>query len=116
MCPASMRIASRSGRVESIAGSSATARIQIARFGNVTGLNYARRVLGIDIGTGGTRALIVGEDGRILASATEEHEAFASPKIGWAEQGPEDWWRGDRHRRPKSPSTRAICAAIKFPA
>src|SRR5882724_2869287 len=51
------------------------------------------RVLGIDIGTGGTRALIVGEDGRILASATEEHEAFASPKIGWAEQRPEDWWR-----------------------
>jgi xylulokinase len=51
------------------------------------------RVLGIDVGTGGTRALIVGDDGRILASATEEHEAFASPKIGWAEQRPEDWWR-----------------------
>jgi xylulokinase len=51
------------------------------------------RVLGIDVGTGGTRALIVGDDGRIIASATEEHEAFASPKIGWAEQRPEDWWR-----------------------
>jgi xylulokinase len=50
-------------------------------------------VLGIDIGTGGTRALIMDEKGRILASATEEHEPFASPKIGWAEQGPEDWWR-----------------------
>src|SRR6266478_5778002 len=50
-------------------------------------------VLGIDIGTGGTRALIMGEKGKILASATEEHEPFASPKIGWAEQRPEDWWR-----------------------
>jgi xylulokinase len=29
----------------------------------------------------------------VLASATEEHQPFASPKIGWAEQHPEDWWR-----------------------
>jgi xylulokinase len=29
----------------------------------------------------------------VVASATEEHEAFASPRIGWAEQRPEDWWR-----------------------
>src|ERR1700675_208833 len=50
-------------------------------------------VLGIDVGTGGTRALILCDSGRIVASATEEHEPFASPKIGWAEQRPEDWWR-----------------------
>src|SRR5260370_36280554 len=50
-------------------------------------------VLGIDIGTGGTRALIMDEKGKIVAAATEEHEPFASPKIGWAEQRPEDWWR-----------------------
>jgi len=50
-------------------------------------------VLGIDVGTGGTRALIIDERGRVIASATEEHEAFASPHIGWAEQHPEDWWR-----------------------
>jgi xylulokinase len=50
-------------------------------------------VLGIDVGTGGTRALIVDEQGRIVAAATEEHQPFASPKIGWAEQHPEDWWR-----------------------
>jgi xylulokinase len=35
----------------------------------------------------------MGADGRVFASATEEHEAFASPQIGWAEQRPEDWWR-----------------------
>jgi xylulokinase len=50
-------------------------------------------VLGIDVGTSGTRALIVGGDGRVLASATAEHEPFASPRTGWAEQRPEDWWR-----------------------
>jgi xylulokinase len=49
--------------------------------------------LGIDAGTGGTRALILDENGRIAGSATEEHELFASPEIGWAEQRPEDWWR-----------------------
>ncbi len=50
-------------------------------------------VLGIDVGTGGTRALLIDETGRVVASATEEHEPFASPRIGWAEQRPEDWWR-----------------------
>ena len=51
------------------------------------------QVLGVDVGTGGTRAVVVGENGCILSSATEEHEPFASPQIGWAEQNPEDWWR-----------------------
>ncbi|MGA9474739.1 MAG: xylulokinase, partial [Terriglobales bacterium] len=50
-------------------------------------------LLGIDVGTGGTRALVIDAEGRVVASATEEHEAFASPQIGWAEQDPGDWWR-----------------------
>ncbi len=50
-------------------------------------------VLGIDVGTSGTRAVMVDGEGRIVASATEEHAPFASPQIGWAEQDPEDWWR-----------------------
>ena len=28
-----------------------------------------------------------------MSSATEEHQPFTSPQIGWAEQHPEDWWR-----------------------
>jgi xylulokinase len=50
-------------------------------------------LLGIDVGTGGTRALIIDEKGHVIASATEGHEHFASPRIGWAEQDPRDWWR-----------------------
>jgi xylulokinase len=49
--------------------------------------------MGIDVGTGGTRALILDSQGRVVSSATEEHQPFASPQIGWAEQHPEDWWR-----------------------
>jgi xylulokinase len=52
-----------------------------------------KHVLGIDVGTGGTRAVIMDENGRIVASATDDHEPFASSRIGWAEQRPEDWWR-----------------------
>jgi xylulokinase len=50
-------------------------------------------VLGIDVGTGGTRALVMDSKGHIAASATADHEPFVSPQIGWAEQRPEDWWR-----------------------
>ena len=45
------------------------------------------------MGTGGTRALLIDQSGRLVSSATEEHQPFASPKIGWAEQHPDDWWR-----------------------
>jgi xylulokinase len=58
--------------------------------------------LGIDVGTGGTRALVIDEGGRVIASATEEHWAFASPQIGWAEQDPSDWWRACGVAVPKA--------------
>ncbi len=48
--------------------------------------------LGIDVGTSGTRALIIDRTGKVVASGSEEHEPFASPRPGWAEQDPRDWW------------------------
>lgn len=51
------------------------------------------KLLGIDVGTGGTRALLIDDTGRVLASRTAEHKPFASPQTGWAEQDPVDWWR-----------------------
>ena len=49
--------------------------------------------LGIDVGTGGSRVVLINSPGEILATATVEHLPFASPDIGWAEQDARDWWR-----------------------
>lgn len=50
-------------------------------------------VLGVDVGTGGTRAVLTNQNGEVVSSATCEHVPFASPKIGWAEQDPRDWYQ-----------------------
>ncbi|MFV0441952.1 MAG: xylulokinase [Planctomycetaceae bacterium] len=47
--------------------------------------------LGIDIGTSGTKTLAMQEDGKILAQTTVTYPLH-SPKPGWSEQNPEDWW------------------------
>jgi len=48
-------------------------------------------LLGIDIGTSATKTLICDHRGRVVASATAAHP-IASPKPGWSEQNPRDWW------------------------
>src|SRR5579864_5812952 len=48
-------------------------------------------LLGIDVGTSGTKTLICDEKGVVLATAMAEHP-IASPRPGWSEQDPEDWW------------------------
>jgi xylulokinase len=52
--------------------------------------------LGIDVGTGGTRAVLIDRVGELVASFAVEHAPIRSERIGWAEQDPEDWWRAAR--------------------
>ena len=47
--------------------------------------------LGIDVGTSGTKALLIDGRGRVRATATAEHPSLF-PKPGWSEQRPDDWW------------------------
>ncbi len=49
-------------------------------------------LLGIDIGTSGTKTVLFNEQGQALASYTGEYPLY-QPRNGWAEQDPEDWWQ-----------------------
>ena len=49
-------------------------------------------LIGIDIGTTGTKTILVDERGNQLASALEEYPLY-TPHPKWAEQEPEDWWK-----------------------
>jgi xylulokinase len=49
-------------------------------------------LLGIDIGTTGTRALLIDEAGRVVGSAVAEYPLY-TPHPQWAEQDPIDWWK-----------------------
>jgi len=48
-------------------------------------------LLGIDIGTSGTKTILIDEEGNVRARATQEYPLY-SPKPQWSEQDPEDWW------------------------
>lgn len=48
-------------------------------------------LLGIDIGTSGTKTLICDHRGRVKATAMAKHD-IASPKPGWSQQDPLQWW------------------------
>ena len=48
-------------------------------------------VLGIDLGTSGTKTVLFDQRGTVMASATVEYP-MDQPKNGWAEQNPADWW------------------------
>jgi xylulokinase len=52
-------------------------------------------LLGLDIGTGGARAVAVDEDGVVVSQASASYD-LARPRPGWTEQRPEDWWDAAR--------------------
>jgi xylulokinase len=48
-------------------------------------------LIGIDVGTSGTKSVLFDTQGKEIASCTEEYPLY-QPQNGWAEQKPEDWW------------------------
>jgi xylulokinase len=48
-------------------------------------------LLGIDIGTSGTKVIAIDESGKLVASAGAEYP-LSTPKPLWAEQNANDWW------------------------
>lgn len=49
-------------------------------------------LIGIDIGTSGTKTVLFDIEGNTVTSSTREYPMY-QPQNGWAEQDPEDWWR-----------------------
>jgi xylulokinase len=62
-------------------------------------------LMGIDVGTTGTRVVIVRPDGHVMGAATGDHQPMRMPKPGWAEQDPEDWWKA---------TVRAVRSVLQF--
>ncbi|WP_028924637.1 FGGY-family carbohydrate kinase [Pseudonocardia acaciae] len=72
-------------------------------------------VCGLDIGTSSSKAVLVSEDGTVVASATVEHRT-ENPRPGFFEHGPEGvWWADVRSLlaslRPGLGGVRALCVS-----
>ncbi|MDZ4852821.1 MAG: xylulokinase [Pirellulaceae bacterium] len=48
--------------------------------------------IGIDIGTSGTKSILIDKKGTILAESAAEYRVHM-PKPMWSEQDPDDWWQ-----------------------
>ncbi len=49
-------------------------------------------LMGIDIGTTGCKSVLIDADGTVRGSSLEEYPLM-TPRPGWAEQDPADWWQ-----------------------
>jgi xylulokinase len=47
--------------------------------------------MGVDVGTGGTRAILVDSRGQVVGGVTAPHEDMQMERLLWAEQRPENW-------------------------
>jgi xylulokinase len=53
-------------------------------------------VVGIDVGTSSVKALAIDPDGTVVGRS-EAAVPLSTPRPGWSEQDPEDWWRATEH-------------------
>jgi xylulokinase len=51
------------------------------------------RLVGLDVGTSSVKGVAIDADGAVLA-VSERGYPLSTPRPGWSEQDPEDWWRG----------------------
>ncbi|MEA2026483.1 MAG: xylulokinase, partial [Chloroflexota bacterium] len=56
-------------------------------------MTAANFVLGLDVSTTATKAILLDRDGSVVGIASSEYD-FESPKPLWAEQDPDLWWAG----------------------
>jgi xylulokinase len=49
-------------------------------------------LVGLDVGTSGVKGIAISPTGHVIARA-EHAYALSTPRPGWAEQDPEDWWK-----------------------
>jgi xylulokinase len=52
-------------------------------------------LVGLDVGTTGVKAIAVTPDGAVVAR-TDRSYPLSTPRAGWSEQDPEDWWRASQ--------------------
>jgi xylulokinase len=52
-------------------------------------------LIGVDVGTSGTRALAVTTEGELVAEANRPHDLL-TPRPGWTEQDPGQWWEATK--------------------
>ena len=49
-------------------------------------------LVGLDVGTTGVKAVAITPEGEVVARA-EHGYPLSTPRPGWSEQDPEDWWQ-----------------------
>lgn len=84
-----------------------------------TGANPDVWLMGIDMGAGSLKTMIVSSRGEVVGSASADITTH-SPQVRWSEQNPEDWWRALCTTVPKALAQAGIgadaIAAVSFSA
>ncbi len=77
----------------------------------------AKYLIGLDVGTSGAKCILCDDEGKVLATSTQEYPLY-TPQHGWAEQVPDDWWNGVKRGLKvileKQPIDKSKIAGISF--